>query len=693
MKIRPSLALQLGALIGLLCVPLLGGSTWLVVRAAQDLQKATTAVEVADATRTAFVALQATRVERGPVRTALRAEVPAGGELMESVGHARATAKPALDALGAICARITCASTDAAVQLAAARRSLEAVRHEADPATSRPLTQRPIGIADRYSAAATKLVDLLEEISTTLTAQVRGMDGLSATLAQVKDAAYATRDAAGLERDYLLAAITRRAVPPEDQAAMTVLRARAAATWPLVTSIAAGLPQNMRTAIDAAQGGYFGRFVAMREDVYKAVTEGRESPVSVAGMNRAVDEATNLFVEIADGALATIGDMARHRAADANVWLAAAAVMTALVLALGVGIILAVRHRVMKPLSRLRDVMLELARREYAFHLPDMARQDEIGEMARAVATCRDGLREADALSKSQAEEERAKSERAARVDSLVRGFEAESADVLRSVAAAATELDATAGEMAGTAHDGVERATSVAAAAEQASANVQTVAASAEEFAASIAEISRQVAQATTVASKAVQDARQTDATVKTLADGAARIGDVVRLISDIAGQTNLLALNATIEAARAGEAGRGFAVVASEVKTLAAQTAKATEEIGSQIAEIQSATDQAVVAIRGIGCTIEEVSGIAVAIAAAVEEQTAATGEIGRAAAEAAMGTRDVSRHTSGVTDGAQRTGAAASQLRAASGELAQQAEVLRGRMDRFLGDIRAA
>jgi methyl-accepting chemotaxis protein len=166
-----------------------------------------------------------------------------------------------------------------------------------------------------------------------------------------------------------------------------------------------------------------------------------------------------------------------------------------------------------------------------------------------------------------------------------------------------------------------------------------------------------------------------------------------VVRLISDIAGQTNLLALNATIEAARAGEAGRGFAVVASEVKTLAAQTAKATEEIGSQIAEIQSATDQAVVAIRGIGCTIEEVSGIAVAIAAAVEEQTAATGEIGRAAAEAAMGTRDVSRHTSGVTDGAQRTGAAASQLRAASGELAQQAEVLRGRMDRFLGDIRAA
>jgi methyl-accepting chemotaxis protein len=337
--------------------------------------------------------------------------------------------------------------------------------------------------------------------------------------------------------------------------------------------------------------------------------------------------------------------------------------------------------------------MLRLAKRDYGFDLPEMARADEIGDMARAVATCRDGLREADALAAAQAAEAAAKAARGERVDGLLRGFEAEAAEVLRGVASAAVELNATAGEMASTAHDGVERATSVAAASEQASANVQTVAASAEELAASIAEVARQVASSADVARRAADDARQTDGAVQGLSEAARSIGDVVRLINDIAGQTNLLALNATIEAARAGEAGRGFAVVASEVKTLAAQTAKATEQIGSQIAAMQGETERAVSAIGGIVRTIGEMNSITTQVAAAAEEQSAATREIGRAVAEAASGTQDVSRHTAGVTEGAERTGAAAAQVRSASGELAQQAEQLRGRVDRFLSEIRAA
>lgn len=368
-------------------------------------------------------------------------------------------------------------------------------------------------------------------------------------------------------------------------------------------------------------------------------------------------------------------------------------VLTLISGALAAGAALWLARDVGASVVRLSGSMLRLARRDYAFELPEVTRADEVGDMARALDECRTGLQEADATATAVQAEQAEKAARAGRVDALVRGFEAEAAEVLRTVAAAATELNATAGEMASTAHDGVERATSVAAASEQASANVQTVAASSEQLAASIAEVSRQVTSSAEVARRAAADARATDGAVQALSEAARSIGDVVQLINNIAGQTNLLALNATIEAARAGEAGRGFAVVASEVKALAAQTAKATEEIGAQIASMQGETGRAVEAIGGIVRTIEEMNNITAQVAAAAEEQTAATREIGRAVAEAASGTQDVARHTAGVTEGAERTGAAAAQVRAASGELSEQSEVLRSKVNTFLAGIRTA
>jgi len=282
---------------------------------------------------------------------------------------------------------------------------------------------------------------------------------------------------------------------------------------------------------------------------------------------------------------------------------------------------------------------------------------------------------------------------RGQKLDGLTQSFEVKVGELVGMVSSAATELRTTAESMTGTAGQTTEQATTVAAAAEQASANVQNVASAAEELSSSIAEISRQVTQSAKIAGRAVEDAQRTDGVVRALAEGAQKIGDVVSLISDIAGQTNLLALNATIEAARAGEAGRGFAVVASEVKSLATQTAKATDDIARQIAQIQEATNEAVLSIQSIGGTIGEVNEIAATIAAAVEQQGSATQEIARSVQQAAAGTQQVTASISGVSHGATITGSAATQVLSAADELSRQAENLSGEIGYFIAGVKAA
>ena len=270
--------------------------------------------------------------------------------------------------------------------------------------------------------------------------------------------------------------------------------------------------------------------------------------------------------------------------------------------------------------------------------------------------------------------------------------FEQEIGGVVDAVATAAGQMQQSANVLSGSAATSGREAHAVAEASGRAEADVQAVAASAEELAASVAEITRQVAEGAQVARAAADEARATDGTVQGLAQAASRIGDVVRLISDIAGQTNLLALNATIEAARAGEAGKGFAVVASEVKNLAAQTAKATEEIAAQIGGIQGTTEQAVTALRSISLTIERMNEVTTAIAAAVEEQGAATREIARSASLVAEGTGAVTRRINDVRSASGETGRSAGEVLEASNDLAHQAGVLRDKAGSFLKQVRS-
>jgi methyl-accepting chemotaxis protein len=372
---------------------------------------------------------------------------------------------------------------------------------------------------------------------------------------------------------------------------------------------------------------------------------------------------------------------------------------TLLWILLGVGIGVAVtvvyltNRSIVPPILKMVAAMGQLAGGDHSVAIPATDNKDEIGLMAKAVVIFKENMIKAKELAAKEAEAISERIARASRVNDLTERFDSGISMVLKSVASATTELQATASSMTATAEETSNQATAVAAATEEASTNVQTVAAASEELASSVTEIGRQVAQSAAVAQKAVAEANRTNITVQGLSNEAASIGDVVKLISDIASQTNLLALNATIEAARAGEAGRGFAVVAAEVKSLAEQTAKATDQISAQVASIQSSSGEAVSAIKGITATINEMNEIASAIAGAVEEQGSATQEIARNVQQAALGTSEISSNVAGVQQAAGDTGAAAHQVLEASGELSRQSEMMRGQVEAFLADIKAA
>ncbi|GGF88534.1 hypothetical protein GCM10007301_55600 [Azorhizobium oxalatiphilum] len=379
-------------------------------------------------------------------------------------------------------------------------------------------------------------------------------------------------------------------------------------------------------------------------------------------------------------------------ASERTAWGLVEAMAAAIVIALALAFLIS-RYGITRPLGRVVGVMEELEKGNLHTDVPGTDRRDEVGRLAQGLEVFRLGLVETERLREQAALDEqraaqRLKQERLAIADT----FEASMGALTAAFTQSSGEVSEAARNLSSTAEETSRQAQAVGHAAEEATTNVETVAAATEEMSASIREIGSQVANAARIASAAAEESARTQSEIIELSDSAAKIGEVVDLITNIAGQTNLLALNATIEAARAGEMGKGFAVVAQEVKALAAQTARATEEIAGKVGEIQKATNRSVESIDRIVSTITEIRTSSSAIAAAIEEQGAATQEIASNTQNAARGTGTVNDNISGVGRAAEMTGAASTQLMTLSSALAGQASQLQVEVDRVINNLRA-
>jgi methyl-accepting chemotaxis protein len=598
-------------------------------------------------------------------------------------------------------------------------------------------------IAETIAEMKTERRTMLEAAAKTV-GQYIGNFEIAAKDRAARDKAYATMNAAGLkaraditqiiksaidDRDFQAAALAGQVQEALMRARLDAMRFAEHADPKLVESFKQNY-QSYRTGInlvaDRLQNAERKRLVSEANDLAATYARAFEE---FAALSLELDKLVNVTMahqaEAAEKAVEDIVKSQRSALGDIRTQMIAGMEQTSTTMiaiaigALVLGLLIAflIARSIVRPVSGLTGGMKELADGNFDVVLPGLDRKDEVGEMAQAVETFKVKLAEKarrEAEEKADADrraadakrladereaeqqriaQEKAAADRKAAMHRLADDFEKAVGGIIGAVSSASTELEAAANTLTKTAETTQELSTVVASASEEASSNVQSVASATEEMTGSVGEISRQVQESSSIANEAVVQAQKTDARITELSQAASRIGDVVKLITAVAEQTNLLALNATIEAARAGEAGRGFAVVASEVKALAAQTAKATSEISTQIAGMQTATQDSVTSIKEIGGTIRRISEIAATIAAAVEEQGAATQEISRNVQEAAKGTAQVATNITAVNRGASETGSASSQVLSSAQSLASESNHLKIEVAKFLDTVRAA
>jgi len=680
------------AVLALAVIVSVGLDAW---RSWQRVQATDRILAVSAVSQSAFKAMHNLRVDRAGTIRGLNGAAPIDPEAQKYLRGIRDAEAPALRATVERLARVE-SDKGLLADLERRAKTWSALQTESWDAVGKSKAARRDGLAKEVNAEGTALIELLDKLSGRLFASIKHMDPVIDQLFEMKQLAWIVRNSGGDASVVVSSGLAAGKIAADQRVVFAGYLGEAKAAWGALQDLAGGaeLPPKLTNAIAAANTGFFGAdFMGVRARIFEALVTGDKPektldewvPYGVGRLDSLTAVAETALEAANDHAVAAQSGAQRDLTVNLGLLIAA--------LALAGGCMLAVGRRVITPLRVIQDAMLKVAGGDFSAEASFPGRRDEIGALAGAFGTFK-----RNAVEKARIEDEQraVHAQAAARqqvVDAAIKAFESQIRKALEALGGASGDMRSTAEGMSATSEQTTRQAKTAAAASEDASSNVQTVAAASEELSASIGEISRQVSHAATIASRAVEETRQTDDTVQGLAANAAKIGEVVKLINDIAQQTNLLALNATIEAARAGEAGKGFAVVASEVKSLANQTAKATDDIAAQIAAVQAVTREAVEAIKRIGGTIGEVSEVATSIASAVEQQGAATMEITRNTQEAARRTQDVSESIAGVTAGADATGAAAQGVMSAAEALNSEADRLRGQVDDFLGKIRAA
>lgn len=559
----------------------------------------------------------------------------------------------------------------------------------------RPRADRKIERTNSWYDAVTKVIETANLASTAVSNRAWMDDPFIARMIQVRRLAWQVRDRYGIHCSALRSNVNS-SKPLDDVQKRTVAQwdGTIASGWSGMAELLAA-PDVTADLVTAAADAKVKTDGVLKQigDLTKNFDGSGKPAMAASEWNTLCQSPFPLIVAVATKALDQSIARAETVQAKALTNLVIQSLAFLLALAVTLAGVYVVRNRLMRPVRAILDAIARISARDYATPVPQSRYPDEFGTMAAALESLRESAATAERLGQERESQQALQLARSGTVDDACRSFDDAVQAVIHSVAASTKELDATATEVRTLVSESSSQTAAVSSAAEQATNNLESIAAATEELSASVGEISAQVQSSARDAREAVSQVEQTNATVEILDQTAGRISEVVKMIHAIAGQTNLLALNATIEAARAGEAGRGFAVVAGEVKSLAAQTATATEEISRQVEEIQGATGQAVAAIRSIGGAISGIDEKMTAIAAAVEQQRAATTEISRNFQHAAQGTREVTDTIGSVAKLNQETGNAGTVLSQSVTKMSADADRLRVAVEGFLGAVKSA